>query len=79
MCQGYFLIKNIKTKKKYKIKTWMNDLAQTYPDLVQVYKIGKTFQKRPIMVMKVINFGKIKTPKPKLTSLATTNFRLPNR
>ena len=32
----------------------MTQLAKKYPDLVQVSKIGTTFEKRPIMVLKVL-------------------------
>jgi hypothetical protein len=36
-----------------KIVEWMKELGQLYPNLIQVKTIGKTFEKRPIVVLKM--------------------------
>lgn len=36
-----------------KIVSWMINLGKSYPNLIQIYRIGKTFENRPIMLLKV--------------------------
>lgn len=44
------------------IKKWMDDKAQRYPDLVSVENIGSSYEKRPVLALRIE--GKRGVPKP---------------
>jgi extracellular matrix protein 14 len=44
------------------IKKWMEDKVQRYPDLVSIEDIGNSYEKRPVLALRIE--GNRGTPKP---------------
>ncbi len=42
----------------------MFQLAKRHPELVQIYKIGRSFENRPIIILKLTHKPRTKTKKP---------------